>query len=605
MASFVHRCFVLSSIGTCILCLLVPSFVFGSAGLLLSRAVEELTAAAEINFKFWEGQAATSQTLREATSEYKRRYGLLPPPKFDKWLEFALDNDSPIIDHFDQIYDDLLPFWGIEPATIRRRTGHLFDYSALEMGQLRIRNGTVEISPHIPGSHRWMMESMQRMIEPFARWLPDMDIAMNLADECRMAVPHEDMREIRDEAQRAMTKMMRPGQDIRTNATTNLTGSQWSSTFTEPLSGNVMSTYFSNNIRWQLYYDFVAPSCPPASLARKKRWWDWSTVCEECMQPHSILTSEGPLVADARLARDLCHQPDMAYLDGFIASPSMMVGTNTLFPIFSQGRVGGFSDIMIPSPWNFDKKSPYNESLDRSWDDKLNSLFWRGSSTDGYAAYGTWMGFSRARFVHEAYQKETKSSGHTKDSSINVSYAGSLSRCHEADCDMESYTFRTWAAGMHAAGQQESEEDDDSEELKELSYYVTPFEDNWKFRHLIDLDGAGFSGRFLPFLKSRSLVYRAALFQAWFDERLTAWHHYIPVDVRLGSGFWALFDFFSNKGGANSDPGDEHARKIAEQGRQWAQKALRPVDMQIYTFRLLLEWGRIIDDDREHLGLEE
>ncbi|SPJ84071.1 uncharacterized protein FTOL_10587 [Fusarium torulosum] len=367
-----------------------------------------------------------------------------------------------------------------------------------------------------------------------------------------------------------MANMMRPGQNIRSNTTTNSTGSQWLSSFNEPLPGKVMPPYFSKSIRWQLYYDLVAPSCPPVSPARKKRWWDWSTVCVECVSPHSIITDDGALVSNAGLAGDLCHQPDLAYLDGFIASPSMMVGTNTLFPIFSQGRVGGFSDIMIPSPWNFDEKSPYNESFDRAWDTKLNSLFWRGSSTDGYAAYGSWMGFLRARFVHEAYQKKTKLSSYRKDSSINVSFAGSLSRCHEADCDMELHTFRTWGAGMQAAarhGQQESGDDDNPDDMKDLSSYVTPFEDHWKFRHLIDLDGAGFSGRFLPFLKSQSLVYRAALFHAWFDERLTAWYHYIPVDLRLGSGFWSLFEFLSNKGDANSASGDEHARKIAEQGR--------------------------------------
>jgi hypothetical protein len=41
---------------------------------------------------------------------------------------------------------------------------------------------------------------------------------------------------------------------------------------------------------------------------------------------------------------------------------------------------------------------------------------------------------------------------------------------------------------------------------------------------------------------------------------------------------------------------------IAEQGRKWTEIALRKEDMEIYFFRLLLEWGRITDDQRDVLG---
>jgi len=42
--------------------------------------------------------------------------------------------------------------------------------------------------------------------------------------------------------------------------------------------------------------------------------------------------------------------------------------------------------------------------------------------------------------------------------------------------------------------------------------------------------------------------------------------------------------------------------RIAEQGREWAGKVLRKEDMEIYFFRVLLEWGRLTDDNRENLG---
>lgn len=43
---------------------------------------------------------------------------------------------------------------------------------------------------------------------------------------------------------------------------------------------------------------------------------------------------------------------------------------------------------------------------------------------------------------------------------------------------------------------------------------------------------------------------------------------------------------------------------IAEEGRKWAEKALRKEDMEIYFFRLLLEWGRLTDDRRDLLGFK-
>lgn len=601
---FTHQWVAIAFVGIYSLSLIASGTLISPSRLSLSEVVEELTAAANSASRNWEEQAATSQTLSEAVDEYKRRYGLPPPPNFDKWYTFATDNNSPIIDDFRQIYEDLLPFWGIEPAIIRDRTAHLLDYSNLKMGGLRIRKGVIELSPHTSGTHRWMLDSMQRMIGPFAQWLPDMDIALNLDDECRMAIPFEEMRGHRAVAHKVIHNMMHSSQKMQNSTTTKLNGPQWPPSFKEPLPGTIESRYFSNNIRKQLYYDLIAPSCPPLSPARRKRWWDRSTLCVECLRRHSVITDRGAILTDVGLANDLCHQPDIAYLNGFVMSSAAMVGTSTLFPIFSQGRMGGFSDIMIPSPWNFDQKSPYVEEDDHAWDDKHNSLFWRGSASDGYAADGSWTGFLRTRFVHEAYQRNTKLTINQNVSSPNVSFAGSMSKCHDADCAAELHTFHSWANGLQAVtpGEQKTREKKDNyDDTSSLLSQVTPFEENWRFRHLIDMDGAGFSGRFLPFLASRSLIYRAALFQSWFDERLSPWYHYVPVDVRLGSGFWALFDFFSSKKNLKQTGGNDHARNIAAQGRAWAQKALRPEDMQIYMFRLLLEWGRITDDNREQL----
>jgi hypothetical protein len=46
----------------------------------------------------------------------------------------------------------------------------------------------------------------------------------------------------------------------------------------------------------------------------------------------------------------------------------------------------------------------------------------------------------------------------------------------------------------------------------------------------------------------------------------------------------------------------KEAEKIARDGRVWTQKVLRKEDMEVYMFRLLLEWGRLTDDARTEVG---
>jgi hypothetical protein len=139
------------------------------------------------------------------------------------------------------------------------------------------------------------------------------------------------------------------------------------------------------------------------------------------------------------------------------------------------------------------------------------------------------------------------------------------------------------------------------------------FQAHWSHRFLFDLDGAGFSGRFLPFLQSHSLPLRTGLFRQWFDSRVISWLHFVPVDIRL-HGLWSTLAYFAGvpvPTADNSNPREPemlmnpHMHEgwwIAEQGRKWTDIALRKEDMEIYFFRLLLEWGRLTDDQRDVLG---
>jgi hypothetical protein len=130
-------------------------------------------------------------------------------------------------------------------------------------------------------------------------------------------------------------------------------------------------------------------------------------------------------------------------------------------------------------------------------------------------------------------------------------------------------------------------------------YKPVPLASQHAHKYLIDVDGNSFSGRYRDFLLSNSLPLKATLFREWHDARLVPWKHFVPVDNRFLDLF-GVMEFFlgwSGEGGR-----DEVARRIAAEGREWAGRALRRVDMGVYCFRLLLEYARVMDEERESLG---
>lgn len=123
-----------------------------------------------------------SKTLEEAAQAYRKRRGRHPPPYFNRWFEFAQAHNAMIVeDFFDQIYQDLEPFWGVDPAPMRREA------SQFEM-TINVRDGVAKAGSEWPWTQIWL--NMTKTVEHL---LPDMDIALNAMDEPRLVVPWEDI----------------------------------------------------------------------------------------------------------------------------------------------------------------------------------------------------------------------------------------------------------------------------------------------------------------------------------------------------------------------------------------------------------------------------
>ncbi|PSR79127.1 hypothetical protein BD289DRAFT_442901 [Coniella lustricola] len=218
---------------------------------------------------------------------------------------------------------------------------------------------------------------------------------------------------------------------------------------------------------------------------------------------------------------------------------------------------------------------------------------------------------------------------------VNVSFVGPFTRCHEQDCRAATDTFYSGPLSSSSSSHLATTNPHRLHQpptMPPTGPASIDFQAHWSYRHLIDLDGAGFSGRFIPFVRSNSAVYRATIFRTWYDERVFPWTHYVPLDVSL-RGVWGVLDFVRGWAvGPASDASDaseaSEAREelkpftsgphnhhhhhqhhltrldesIAHQGSDWARRALRREDMQVYMFRLLLEWGRLVNDHRDEIG---
>jgi len=551
---------------------------------------------AEDQHQLYLKQASSSRSVDEAAKTYRLRYGRDPPPRFGRWYRYAILQESTVIDDFDSISNDLLPFWSLTPAEIRLRTWETLSNPGNSIGGIIIRNGKAAVSSNVPGSHRWMLDGVIHIMTPFLKWLPDMDLAFNLNDECRVAVPFRGIE--------GMRKKGLPPSSLRPSNKTDYKPSRaddWQPIPESPIE----ETRFIERSFSHVFHDYGSVGCPPSSKARRERHWDVGSYCSTCTSPHSLQQ----FVLNWTLAADPCHQPDLADLHGLYLSPAAFKTSNELMPVFSQSKAHGFNDILYPSAWNYEDKAVYapsKELPDPPFVDKESMLFWRGATSEGVSfGTGTWRGMTRQRLVH-LFNNASSGSHHllllpatstkhpdprpatyvyrafapaTLHANLNTSLGivDRIERCRDRDCPDQDIEF----APQYFAG--------------------TDFQEHWRYKYLFDVDGAGFSGRFLPFLQSGSLPFKTGLMREWWESRVTAWKHFVPVDVRLME-VWSLLAYFAGwkEGGMGAGTGGDaeetrwlmppheaEAEAIAVAGREWAGKVLRKEDMEVYFFRLL------------------
>ncbi|KAL2822518.1 hypothetical protein BJX63DRAFT_417584 [Aspergillus granulosus] len=486
-----------------------------------------------------------SRTLADAVREYRRRYRMHPPPHFDKWFKFAQSKGVELIDEYDTIYHTLLPFWALTPQTIRSRTREALGYDNALLGIL-IRDGKVSLADGLDEEQEWQREATLGMIKNFVRYLPDMDLAFNAHDEPRVILPSEDLQRLV-----AIAKDSIIPSAFQTRSPVNA----WSPRSNDLNRGDrideVRTTRF-NKISHQPAWTSSRMSCPVDSPVR---------ALDEDTPDHTTAYALGELgfIHNTTAFSDVCNAPSLRNTYGFFDRPNVFAVVHDLFPVFSQSKVSTFQDILYPSPWYWAKKVPYVKEKDYSWEEKINKIYWRGSTTGGFSKGGGWRRHHRQLMVGNINALNTAKilikadAGQWKSEEVDRhDYHGlfdvqftSVGQCDRNDCAAQSEFFNI----TEPVEQQEA----------------------WAYKYLVDIDGNAFSGRYHAFLQSNSLVCKVALFREWHDERLKPWVHYVPLSLK-GDEVVETMRFFTSE--------DEARNRLWDLSKKW-----RKYSHQFYTLR--------------------
>ncbi|KAJ9614656.1 hypothetical protein H2200_002793 [Cladophialophora chaetospira] len=523
--------------------------------------IETLVEKAQMHFNTM--VRTQSKTLSEAVATYSSRYGRDPPSGFDKWFKMAKDAEYVLIDEFDTMMDSLEPFWGIAPSMLRESVD-LIGETAPATVRIRIENHQVKDK----ASHKeiWQAETIDRWLEKpgWLEMLPDMILLVNFLDEPRVVAPSETLL-----AARQAAKSNAPDRKFIQN------------------TSNASWVDLARTEAWRA----MLSACPDDSPARNEMLWQAMLDNEQSLSL--------PFVDNLTSSQDICQNPLVARSHGFFTSPASCSVIQSLVPIFSAAKPSLFNDILYPAIWYWIKllTEDYVENDDMVWSEKQDILYWTGSATGGYATSENWADLHRqrlilqttkgnasARILHRTTEGNVWGPRLIARSSISHLFDLRITSVPSGQCTPEACTaMRNAFLKDPTYINHTSSQDTNADPLKTA----------YAAKYVLDLDGNAFSGRFYRLLTSQSAVLKQSIFKEWHDGRLVPWVHFIPISAS-GAELAETVRFLTQE-----EAGQEIGKRIASQGREWARRTLRMVDLELTYLRVLMEYGRLFDEGRD------
>ncbi|KAL0929330.1 glycosyltransferase family 90 protein (capsular associated protein) [Colletotrichum truncatum] len=569
---------------------------------ILHHPIDALIVQAENKFQGL--LSAETQTLQEAIETYEERRGRVVPPGFAAWYVLARKYSAVMVEEFwDPIYQDLDPFWSIEPSSLRRMIDSITRIPGKDMVDgFWIRNGTAETNCF---DYEWCepyTEFLAAVVREAPAVVPSVQIAATGVVSPRTWVPWERLQAAKDKCAAAITDSAKHS------------AVEW------------VSVTLDLNIT-----EAVQAACAPTSALRRGL----------ALRNINHMTSDGVFVQDYDLSKMPCHQPELLKLHGSFVAPREQLYSTDLLPLFSEQSTAHLEHV-IRTPaaldWVEDWKYHSEEDTEHSqWSSKLDKAVWRGSNTGSRVTAANWKKNHRHRLV-------AMTSAHNIEKAAqsgNCSWAMPSRMCERLQNRMNGAALLEFCRNHVDIGFSVSNvcEDPDEEYPKltedeielattmncsylEVDYEYAgfiPLSQCLQYKFLVDVDGYGFSeglllslsARFLTFIRSHSVPIKASIFREWHDSRLIPWKHFVPMDNRYDD-LWDVLFYFIGTCHLNEPalpeqrqscitPHDDEAKRIGLSGAEWAARVLRKEDMILYMVRLLLEYKRLTQDNREGL----
>ncbi|MCJ1481277.1 hypothetical protein MMC06_001434 [Schaereria dolodes] len=495
-----------------------------------------------------------SQTLDQATTEYRRRYERAPPKGFDLWFNIAKSLDVVIIDDYDTITNSFEPFWGLSPRELRE------SIQAAGSDPSQIRDITaVNGKFSSTDENFYLFDELRAQVNLFSDALPNISIPLLLNrfdfhDLPRVVIPYEVQESLRQRSQKASSK--------------------------SPSSSQ------GRDFEWLVRggQDDLTVSCPPAA---RKQWL-------EKIVPDKFQDTGLSFLNDVPSSKDICSNPHLKNQHAAWSAHAQSMTHNPV-PIFSTSKLSTHQDIIFPSPYYWRDHRRHSPSPNTPWHSKQNTLYWAGSTT-GLELTGDidWRNTpsQRHRFVeftnnllpdahHNVTLLRKSASDHHPTTTAWSPYSTPLS----SQTHLFSTTFSNFiqcsppscAAQAAHFGPSPAKADHTA---------------HFNYRFLADIDGNAFSGRFYRYLEANATVLKQTLFQEWHDDFLIPWLHYVPLSMGMGE-LAEVMRWFS------TGEGEARAWDIAREGGEWARRVLRREDVAAGMMRAVLEYARLVDEGRE------
>lgn len=619
-------------------------------------------------------------SLQQARDHYvKRYYPLKPPPGFDQWYHFSQNKNFTLIDRFDSLMSDLMPFRNVTPQELNRRTLELSKITGIVLLTINNTGGvqlgsSTSLTPAGP-----TIKSIIEAIISETDWRPPIpiDLAINQHSGPKI-LPHQARPisgpefDFLTQSQRILYESLDPEEKP------SLDGfkPEWGQ------DGNVWDTY--------------RRACPPDSPAR--RWVETlrgaesktgaitaggglsdskhrlSSSFHSTRKKVSHLSGNNPpipsrnemtFLSELESRQSFCERPSNHHLHSAFFNDDRSIPH--LYPLFSASKPPGFFDILIPSHYHHSptadityesdlKRGLTTTPADLDWDKKKNKIYWHGKLTRGAnTPAGHMSSFQKQRLVKlvsndtselsamlssQAHRTgETDPSGRSSIDRILVwlnTTSASLESMSESATVVDPLLLDIAIACDPKAGE--------CQNYNKQGYYTKtpePLSENWKNKMVLDLDDAAFSNRFPALMESKSAVVKMSIHQEFWRDWIQPWYHFIPLSssyselhnlvtffvgipdelkrnlmpieppeemrsppsikitkseknqVKKGDG--AEEEQIDADAGLQGFEADEELRKIGENGRDWKSRHLRKEDMEVYVFRLLIEWARMLD----------